>query len=459
MKELKLIENFLKDENIIKIENDLRTFNPIKILTKGTKEELHSKVLAWLLDPNENHNFGDAFLKLFFEEIFSTKYYDLKKNESPELSVTDIRFSHFYNSAISTEITTDSNDKTGRIDILIINNDKHKDKGIVCVIENKTRTHNHHNQLDKYYEDIEGKYSEKEYIKKYIYLTPEGDCPLVQGDHEEKYICVGYQQILEMINKILTYKQTSLSPYLMGFIENYKRVIETDLLGQNTSLDEIREVCDKHKEIINLIKNKKGGNKEIIELMNNQNELLKKIIDEFIPAETKLLVDIAENLDTNKDKNNIEISPYSSKTVIRFLPKDLLLQELSSSLQTSDNNNAWSTKKTKNEKKYGIFLEITNRGNEVTFQIVSGYKSNSINNKLINNFPKHRQVKDWIVLYSDPLFKSKEYDELLNDEDNDRKQQIETCLNEKVFNSIGYKESIKKIQQILKEHVFESCKY
>ena len=451
MQTLKLIENFLNDENIIKIENDLRTFNPIKILTKGSKEELHSKVLSWLLNPSENHNFGDAFLKLFFEEIFSTQYYDFTKNESPELSVAEIRFSNFYNSKIKTELQVDNKDATGKIDILIIN----EDKGIVCVLENKTFTCNHNKQLDKYYNHIEEEFkdekTQRKYIRKYIYLTPEGECPIDEGDHAEKYNCVGYKQISEMIDKILTYKQTSLSPYLKEFIESYKRVIETDLLGQNTSLDEIKEVCDKHKEIISLIKNRKGENKEITELMNNQNELLKKIIDEYITSDTKLLLAILTFLQSNEVKNNIEVSSYSGKTVIRFLPKDLLSF---SKLKTSEDDNLWSTKKRKNEEKYGIFFEITNRGNEVTFQIVSGYKNNPIKNKLRDDFEnlnKTREVKGWIILYSEPLFKSKEYEELLKQEDDEQKKRIAAKI-DKVFGSNNYKESVQTIKRILDDH-------
>jgi hypothetical protein len=44
-------------------------FNLFDVLKISRTEIRHSNVLGWLLDPNENHGFGDAFLKGMFQRI------------------------------------------------------------------------------------------------------------------------------------------------------------------------------------------------------------------------------------------------------------------------------------------------------------------------------------------------------------------------------------------------------
>lgn len=48
------------------------TWNLFDVLGRSRKEDAHSYVIAWLMNPAKPHGFQDAFLKAFFEKAFST---------------------------------------------------------------------------------------------------------------------------------------------------------------------------------------------------------------------------------------------------------------------------------------------------------------------------------------------------------------------------------------------------
>src|SRR4051812_24401029 len=51
------------DGDLERLEDNLREFNLFVALGAVSAELRHSSFLAWLLDPNENHGFGDIIVK------------------------------------------------------------------------------------------------------------------------------------------------------------------------------------------------------------------------------------------------------------------------------------------------------------------------------------------------------------------------------------------------------------
>ena len=47
----------------------INRFNPFKILKVQDHEIRYSNVLAWILDPSDNHNFDDRILKRFLLKV------------------------------------------------------------------------------------------------------------------------------------------------------------------------------------------------------------------------------------------------------------------------------------------------------------------------------------------------------------------------------------------------------
>jgi len=46
-----------------------REFNVFEVMHHGTHEKQLSNVFAWLLDADETHRCGNAFLRIFLEEV------------------------------------------------------------------------------------------------------------------------------------------------------------------------------------------------------------------------------------------------------------------------------------------------------------------------------------------------------------------------------------------------------
>ena len=121
-------------------------FNVFSLCQVWHKENIHSAILASLLDPKGEHGLGTLPLKLFLNII------GIEQNETQ---------------LIGARVTTEEPIYGGgrRLDILITGKD------FRVIIENKTITCDHEGQLDDYYDWLR-KYEEKN--KKLLYLTYNG---------------------------------------------------------------------------------------------------------------------------------------------------------------------------------------------------------------------------------------------------------------------------------------------
>jgi hypothetical protein len=142
MSEIKQILETLKD---IEIKSNLMPFNMLYIAYQDVygKEVLHSKLLAGLLNPNENHKLGDRPLKAF-----------LRKIDVPFEELSKIK------------VETEKNVKGRRIDMLISWKDNNEQQHAV-IIENKLHgAGDQLNQLNDYYNGVKKDYK----VEKIVYL-------------------------------------------------------------------------------------------------------------------------------------------------------------------------------------------------------------------------------------------------------------------------------------------------
>ena len=64
------LQNFLLDIDCLdELLPWTKRFNLFDVLKISRMEIRHSNMLAWLLNPNENHGFGDAFLKAIIQIV------------------------------------------------------------------------------------------------------------------------------------------------------------------------------------------------------------------------------------------------------------------------------------------------------------------------------------------------------------------------------------------------------
>ena len=233
--EIGYLENFvLSNPELDRLENLLSEFNVFETLSLTNAEIKHSNFLAWMLDPNENHGLGNYFIKQFLKYIVST-------NKSSFLSTNISLFDFELFSYNNVEIRREWN----AIDILIIINENNKK--VAISIENKIKTLEHSNQLQRYREIVEKEFNQFDHLI-FVYLTPENITP-----SDDTWITFNYEIISELLGELILYKKSILNSNVYYFISQYLTILRRYIVG-NSEVEKIAiEIYKKHKQALDLI--------------------------------------------------------------------------------------------------------------------------------------------------------------------------------------------------------------
>lgn len=224
MKELK---RFLLDIDCLSaLENT--TFNIFDVLKISRTEIRHSNMLAWLLNPNENHGYGHSFLS-------KLNSYMARADLVSDKDVFKLLTMKYSDVVVLREWQN--------IDILIESRDE---KYVLC-IENKVDSQDHSGQLDRYYNIIEEKYSD--YTRIYLYLTPDGIAPL--QDSNSAWGCMKYEVIIDIISTILEKKPSNTEAE--KFIRSYLEMLRRETMNNYEIVKLCQEIYKEHKIALNLI--------------------------------------------------------------------------------------------------------------------------------------------------------------------------------------------------------------
>lgn len=239
-------------------ENHFNVFDVLKI---SRNEIRHSNVLAWLLNANANHNLGDSF--------FSGVIHRLLKNgiKGQTVDTAQLLLLNLYSFEIKRE--------TDNIDLFLVS-DSEK---YVIVIENKIGSGEHSNQLKRYQNTIEKKYSH--YKKIYVFLTPGGQ----SASDEDNWTTLTYQDVYDALIEAI--EKRDPSEQIQSFLENYLDVLRRDVMGDK----ELKEVCNKiyqkYKTAIDLIVNNSDMDSTKGQMLNG----IKKLLNEYKEAGTIIYSD------------------------------------------------------------------------------------------------------------------------------------------------------------------------
>lgn len=219
--EIKELKSHDPSINTKEIENIINEFNVFNCLDFTFKERVHSKFLAWILNPKGNHGFEDFFLNEFISSI--NNLWDLSKNLSLGCFIND------------TNVQLEAN----FMDILITNT-KHK---FVIVIENKILAPEGKKQLINYKNNINNNQKYNNYEKTFIFLTPEGR----QSKTDPSYISIGYEKILDILKKTLNNFKCSSENKVIDFLKDYISILDNHIIPK-TKIEQILEKIDPQKE-------------------------------------------------------------------------------------------------------------------------------------------------------------------------------------------------------------------
>lgn len=227
----KLLELMQDTESFDELSKWSNTVNIFDVLKISRTEIRHSNLLGWLLDANENHGIGDAFLYSVFVKVSNSLDIDL----SLKLLSSDP-----YTYSVSREWKD--------IDILLVS-DKYK---IILAIENKIGAHEHNygkseeSQLETYETLIDNFYSD--YDKIFVYLTPDGEIPT-----RSHWIVMTYLDLLDLLQKTYESKKTGLKDEVNLLINNYITNLKNNVIMDQELITLCKRIYQKHKVALDLI--------------------------------------------------------------------------------------------------------------------------------------------------------------------------------------------------------------
>ena len=209
-------------------------FNPIKIMGVEQKEITHSNILAWLLNPQENHGLGDTFLKAFLSEALRDPRITDHHPSALEVSQADLK---------DAEIKREWK----RIDLFI----RSPRNGWVFVIENKFRSVQGPNQLKQYLDAVEERFKDVGVEVRGVLLTLWEEDP-----NDKRYSSVRYSSIRDILEQQILCGRHPLTAEVKVFLKHYLEVIkeETEMSENQDEMEKLAyRFYREHKRVLDFI--------------------------------------------------------------------------------------------------------------------------------------------------------------------------------------------------------------
>ncbi|MBB6050431.1 PD-(D/E)XK nuclease family protein [Armatimonas rosea] len=182
------------DPDLAALEQALQQFNLFEAMGIARQEVIHSKALAFLLDPHQTHGLGEHFLRGFLHHLGLT--------EPADLSDTEVRT------------------EWERIDILI----RCPRARLAVVIENKIGAGEHGDQLKRYKELAARHFAGWKVV--FVFLSPLG-APASDPD----YLLAEYSTIITLLEGATNLP--SLQPEVLTLLTHYTATLRRQVLHEN----------------------------------------------------------------------------------------------------------------------------------------------------------------------------------------------------------------------------------
>ena len=214
----------------------LAQFNLFQELNLWWQEDIHSRVLTWLLGPKNNHGIGDYFLKNFLAQLDLPdcigKAGDWSKSESQR---------EWY-------CVVDGGG--GWLDILVTNDDAK----FACAIENKVFSPEAGRQLTHYRKALETEYPDPNFTKCYVFLSPRG-MESQWEDERGHWKPMNYTTILQLVEQAIEDKRAAMNKDVRSFLRQYVAMLRRKIVPDNSELQRLaRKMYLEHREAVDLLK-------------------------------------------------------------------------------------------------------------------------------------------------------------------------------------------------------------
>jgi hypothetical protein len=218
------------DPEFEQLEASLADFNIFEAVGVIRQELRHSDFLAFLLDPNQSHGLGDAFATRFLQRA-------IQGAPRADLPVSPIQLDVWSldDASVSREWQN--------IDVLLLS-EGHK---LAVIVENKIDSHEHSQQLERYYSIIRQQYPD--WLILPILLTPEGNPPT----SDPRYVPCSYTTVQSVCHEILRGRGSAMGPPVRLLIEHYTQMLERHIMSDSSIAKLCRAIYQKHKRALDLI--------------------------------------------------------------------------------------------------------------------------------------------------------------------------------------------------------------
>lgn len=203
----------------------------------SNQEIRHSRLLAFLLNPNNNHFLGDAFIKEILLRIATINSEIITRNEALRYITGE-----FDDARVITE--------WHHIDIYF----ESKQNKIIVAIENKIKAKEHGNQLENY-KDLIVKRSKSisrgndDYKIILLYLTPDETL----ARNSLSWFSISYELILDSLKSARVANNIPKNSDAWRLIEEYIRLIEKEVVVNIELKEALQEIYQKHKTVFDLV--------------------------------------------------------------------------------------------------------------------------------------------------------------------------------------------------------------
>ena len=208
-------------------------FDALKFLGLSQNENTHSDILAWLLNPGENHGAADCFLKDFLAVTGA-------------LTHEEIRSCDWSGTTVRREWPNSVDDQPGSLDILVLN----QGNNFVCAIENKINSSEHSNQLTRYRKALEARYPRLR--KSCLFLSPHGDPP-ERTEDQGSWRSVDYRRVLDSVEYTLQEGVGQENPAVAAFLKQYITTLRRNIVPDTNVQQLATRIYLQHREAVDLI--------------------------------------------------------------------------------------------------------------------------------------------------------------------------------------------------------------
>ncbi len=226
-------------------------------------EEFHSNLLAWLLWPKQSHGLGDRFLKPFLSRAGAPQ-------ASQAIDWSAVKVIREWEHVV--------HGQQGYLDILILN----EPAQVLCAIENKTFSSEHHEQLTRYRHALEIAYPT--FARYHVFLTPQGTEPY-RDEEKEYWQPLAYAKIRDILQQIVNDDDQEPNSDVRAFLRQYALTLRRNLVPDTSVSQLARQIWLEHREAMELL------------LANRPNWVAetKPILKEAIERQSKWKLDIEDS--------------------------------------------------------------------------------------------------------------------------------------------------------------------